>query len=393
MKRKYRLVISNTYGHPNVGDEAILCAMLNTLQSGIDDVQIAVLTQRKEFTSQRYQNIVAVNSQALAGTVDTYRVIQNADLLIVGGGGIIQDVTSVGNLLFHLSRPLMAIHLEIPFVCYALGVGPIQKRLGRNFTKLVLSRALAITVRDRESSDLLRQIGIPQNLVTVTADPALVLPAALEFTSDPLFQKLLRLKKGGKHLIGISLRPFSQESRIFPDRKRHDKGKIFDIMVKTVAYLIDRYDFHAVFFSMHPEQDDDLGKDFLKQLARPAQTTFVSGTLLPSQMLSIIGLTDLMVGMRLHALILAARSSIPVVALSYQPKVAGFLQLIAQEDFLILPDSWEFSNLIRKIESAWNQRQKISQEIDLKLPILQLEAKRNLDMVMSALSGTQVNDI
>lgn len=382
-------MLSNTYGHPNIGDEAILQAMLDTLFSNLPAVQISVLTSRKNFTALRYPRISAINSQTVSGIVDTYRVIKACDLLILGGGGIIQDATSFGNLLFHLSRPLMAIWLGKPFICYALGVGPLRIKLGRTLTRLVLNRANKIMVRDGDSFYLLQEIGINKNLISITADPALTLSPAPESQNGPHYKRLLSLKASGKPLIGISLRPFSEESRMLPDKSRYVKGSIFNTMVSVATDFANRYDAHLVFFSMHPEQDDQIGIDFVEQLNLPEQSTFIPGSLLPTQMLSIIAVTDLVIGMRLHALILAACSSIPVVALSYQPKVAGFMRQIGQEEYLIPPHNWHHAILLEKIESAWLGREKIYQEINLKLPELQMKANQNLNTVLSFLKESQ----
>ncbi|OGB87437.1 hypothetical protein A3J44_00135 [candidate division WOR-1 bacterium RIFCSPHIGHO2_02_FULL_45_12] len=50
----------------------------------------------------------------------------------------------------------------------------------------------------------------------------------------------------------------------------------------------------------------------------------------PNEMLAIIANLDLLIGMRLHSLIFAAQNAVPMLGLSYDPKVAAFMKSIDQ---------------------------------------------------------------
>jgi len=384
-----RIVLSNTYGHPNVGDEAILTSMISVISESIRNVQITVLSRRPRVTEKNHPYVQVIHSGVIKGVLKTLRAIKDADLLIIGGGGIIQDSTSLGNLLFHLSRPLIAWLCRTPFVCYSLGVGPLRTKVARFLVSLILRKAIHITVRDQSSGDLLSQIGIPPRRVRCTADPAFL----LKYPKDPLenimYRKIYRLKQQGKPVVGISLRPFTSTYNLLGHGSyEKNYGKLPDIMVDVSKFLIDEIDANFVFFSMHPEQDDVLGELFLKNIDDPDRSVFVPGSLSPAEMLSAIGLSDLFIGMRLHALIFASMSLVPLIALSYQPKVEGVMKLLGQEDYIVQPPKWNVENLVTMVRKAWDKRISIKSEIGLRIPSLQDNAWEDVESIVSILKNS-----
>ena len=49
---------------------------------------------------------------------------------------------------------------------------------------------------------------------------------------------------------------------------------------------------------------------------------------LPSEILGTMGLMDVNIGVRLHALVFSAVMNVPTIGISYDPKIDGFLELI-----------------------------------------------------------------
>lgn len=102
-------------------------------------------------------------------------------------------------------------------------------------------------------------------------------------------------------------------------------------------------------------------------------------------LLSIIAGCDMMVGMRLHALILAAAAGVPSVALAYDPKVAAFMQASGQGDAvydLSTPDADALAALIGRI---WSERDERASALQAALPGLQAKARRNCDAALALL--------
>ena len=93
-----KILLSGYYGFDNAGDEAVLYAILQSLRKAIPDGEITVLSNQPEQTEAQYK-VRAVdrwNKKAL------YREVKNCDLLISGGGSLLQDVTSKNGILYYL---------------------------------------------------------------------------------------------------------------------------------------------------------------------------------------------------------------------------------------------------------------------------------------------------
>ena len=85
-----RILISGYYGFNNIGDESILQAVVDNLRGKLSDIEVTVLSQNPDFTAQKYE-VHSVNRKSVK---DIVKAIKNCDLLISGGGSLLQDVTS-----------------------------------------------------------------------------------------------------------------------------------------------------------------------------------------------------------------------------------------------------------------------------------------------------------
>ncbi len=84
------IVISGYYGSKNAGDEAMLSAMLEVFSELNPKLHITVISSDPEYTRKRH-SVDAVN---WLNVVDILKVLKKADLLISGGGSLLQNVTS-----------------------------------------------------------------------------------------------------------------------------------------------------------------------------------------------------------------------------------------------------------------------------------------------------------
>ena len=69
-----------------------------------------------------------------------------------------------------------------------------------------------------------------------------------------------------------------------------------------------------------------------------------------NEMVSLIGRLQLVIGMRLHSLIFAAKASVPMIGLAYDPKIYGFLQYI-QEPYVFSLEDVTAEKLLRDVDA------------------------------------------
>jgi polysaccharide pyruvyl transferase CsaB len=376
-KEKPRIVLSNTYGHANIGDEAILFSMIADTGARLK-ADITLLSLFPERTRMLHSQVRVLYSGVARGMSNTYIAVKEADLLVVGGGGIIQDSTTLGNLLFHLSRVAMAIYTQTPFMCYAISVGPLHRQISSLLTAKLLAKAARITVRDELSATLLASIGVPEELIEVTADPVLLLDFPNRNTASA-YKKLAQVKQTGKAVLGVSLRPAVGRARSKSNvlSRLLEEEALLDHVADAARHFIYRNNGHVAFYSMHAGQDDSLGLRLRARLETENSFTFFPGTLSPPTMMSAVGLSDYFIGMRLHSLIFAARSHIPLIALGYAPKVHGFIQLLGQDKYILDKAEWTGSALTSALEALSSCSSSIRHELREAVPALQRRAERN----------------
>lgn len=373
--RPLRVVVSGYYGFGNLGDEAVLRAMLDALQKQWAQrqkqrpggcggaLQVVVLSNDAAQTKRLY-GVEAVNRWQVK---EVYRVLRDADLLVSGGGSLLQDVTGIKSLLYYLGVVWLALKLKKPVVFYAQGIGPVRTLSGQFLVRKIASRARLIIVRDEQSAKDLAGMGIARPPVYVTVDAALGLSCA-EINAQAGREILARFgirktgggtDKGPKEEIpaaGISgnvqkqagQETCHQQSRAGiqkPDSTIHfptsnlqpPTSKIAGISVRNwpgftkkerqaVARVADKLinqGWQVVFLPFHYPADVAVCREIAALMPKPAPVLEKNCTV--EEMVSVMKCLDLLIGMRLHALIFAAILNVPLVGISYDPKIDRFL--------------------------------------------------------------------
>lgn len=195
-----KLVISGYYGFGNAGDEAMLLAMVDALRAIDPQVEITVISGNPEDTRRRHE-VAAVHRLNLWGIA---KAICSSDLLISGGGSLLQDVTSGRSIFYYLGIMQIACLLRRPIMLYAQGIGPIRSKTARAFMKHIGNCIAGGTVRDEGSLTELAGLGVVTPNVTVTADPVLALSPVAAESGRAIIEKLGLSGEGP--LIGFSVR-------------------------------------------------------------------------------------------------------------------------------------------------------------------------------------------
>jgi polysaccharide pyruvyl transferase CsaB len=360
-----RVVLSGYYGFNNAGDEAILYAIIHTLRNIEPGIEITVLSNDPVKTARQY-NVKACRRWKLG---EVTKALLTCDLLISGGGSLLQDVTSKLSPLYYLGVILMAKLLEKPVIVYAQGIGPLKTRINRNLTSFILNRVNAITVRDQRSKDDLLAMGV-ERAITVTADPVLGLsPEAISpETGREILERNGLCTKAGQKLLGIYIRSWK------------DNAYLNDL-VKACDQLAGE-GWKIVFVPMQFPGDITISRQAAKQMKHEA--VVLKEMYSPEEILSITKNMDLVIGMRLHALIKGAVAGVPVVGLSYDPKVDRFLEQIGQQA-LISVENLRSETLIEMVNWTYSRREEISKDLQSRLSPMYQKAWQNARIALGLL--------
>lgn len=302
----HKIVLSGYYGFDNAGDEAVLYSIIQALRSEYNEaVEITVLSNKPEDTARDF-NVQAVNRWEMK---TVFKAIKNADLLISGGGSLLQDVTSNRSVIYYTMVIGIAKMLRKKIVFYAQGVGPLSQSLSQKLVKRAGNKADQIFVRDGGSKALLEKIGVSKTPIEVVVDPVV----GMNLSDEQWNEGKTLLDQAGvdfnKKTLGFYLRNWTMES---------------DFCVRF-AQMVNRVcgeEYTAVFIPMHYPADVEIAKEVAKHLTCPY--TVVDALYSPQQILAMTKHIDYVIAMRLHGLIMAANAGTPFLGISYDPKIGAF---------------------------------------------------------------------
>lgn len=298
------------YGFENTGDEAILQAIIQQFKEVLPETELTALTYKAQHTIERYGiNVVSRNHFK-----DIIKAIRKSDFVISGGGSLLQDVTSSRSLIYYLTIIYLAKKLGKKTMFYGNGFGPITKPFNRRLAKYIVNKVDIISVRDYQSKQELRSLGINKD-IRITADATFAMDLPEDETVERIYEK--ENIDTSKQLIGVSV------------RRWHGQEAYKKIIAKTCDDLIDK-GYEIVFIPMQYPDDIDISREIAYIMDR--RPKIVEGNYTPKEVVGIISKLYLLVGMRLHSLIFAAIANVPMVGLEYDPKISSFLQLVNQEN-------------------------------------------------------------
>jgi polysaccharide pyruvyl transferase CsaB len=288
-----KFLINGYFGFGNAGDEAVLAAMLDHLGAASPGATFCATSGDPQNTKATF-GCDAVGRQAPRELV---AALNASDVFLSGGGSLVQDVTSVRNVVYYTSLIRLARLSRKPVMIYAQGVGPLHQSISRKLARAAFNAATLLTVRDPESAELLRKIGVTQP-VEITADPVWGLEAR-----GPIV-------KTKRWMVALRSWPHTDEGAI-------------SRVVKAIRAAAAPVGAQLSFLPMQPGRDHEI----LQGLTEPDEILETRGKH-PGEVLALAASCELMLAMRLHALIFAASQGVPVVAFDYDPKVASLAKLL-----------------------------------------------------------------
>jgi polysaccharide pyruvyl transferase CsaB len=370
----FRVGISGSYGGLNLGDEAILEGIVTELRQALP-VEITIFSRHPEDTLARHRVERAVPVREMSRD-EVLPEIERLDLFILGGGGILFDAEAH----LYLREVALAQERQVPVMVYAVGAGPLRDPAAQRLTRTCLTRAAAVTVRERRALQVLEEIGVHRE-IEITADPALLVKP------EPLPADVLKRESlEGRRLVGISVR---EPGAAAPDI---DENHYHALLANAADYMVDRLDADLVFVPMERQVlDIQHCHAVVAKMTHAQRATVLKGEYTSGQMLTIIGQFAFAVGMRLHFLIFAALQRVPFVALPYASKVTGFLDALEMP----MPPLQQVNagRLIAHIDRSWDFRRDLQDRIDRALPALQERAREtNRIAVRLLLNRTSVEE-
>ena len=285
------LLLCGYYGEHNLGDDALLQVLLQ----GLPGSAPLMITAHDQAEVQGMAPLACiVNRRSLRASL--IAVLQ-ADVLILGGGSLLQDSTSFRSLIYYLLLIALARLRRRRVVLWGQGLGPLRRSMSRWLVRCALPFCSAASWRDQASLRL-AQAWAPNLPMCMAADPVWQMP------SQPWI--------GGGHIV-LSWRPTDLLD-----------GPRWQRLLHALDSVAASLDVSVCWMAFHQHQDGPLLDALVAQKLVPAKLLARSTTVIPRSLdhvFELVSTARLVLPMRLHALILARLVGCPMAALSYDPKV------------------------------------------------------------------------
>ncbi len=310
-KRGCDIIISGYYGFENIGDDSLLTSIIAGIHERIEDARITVLAKHP----RRLAKICGVKTINRFNLPRIALEMRKAKLLISGGGSLLQDGTSKKSLYYYVCIIKMAKMMNLDLMLYSNGLGPLRSEYGRKATADIISKADYISFREAESLEFAKSLCDKREL-RLTADPAFLLePAADEWLRHIMKREGIK----GKFFVASI-----KDGNNF-DGSATDEAAI-DIFAREIGAAADKYGMTPIFVPMYPSRDDDITELLLKKCGRGK----ILRGLTASELLGLLKRAEFVIGTRLHMLIFAASAGVPMLGISYDPKINGFMNYIGE---------------------------------------------------------------
>jgi len=305
------VVICGAYGRGNAGDDAILEAIVSEMRSIDPDMPITVMSRNPKATKLEHR----VNSFFIFNLLKMYRSFRKAKLYINGGGSLIQDVTSSRSLFFYLYTLRSAKKRGANVMMYGCGIGPLLREQNIRLASRILSKYVdIITLREDDSLQTLREMHVKGPRISLSADPALTLKSAHEQRIVQIMQEE-GLDPNESYLC-LSMRPWANVE------------SIIDAVAACADYAYEAYGMKTVFLPIELPIDLAVSE---KVAAKMKHTPHIIRTrYTASETIGLMARMRAVMAMRLHALVFAATTGVPIAGIVYDKKVSGFIKYLGQ---------------------------------------------------------------
>jgi polysaccharide pyruvyl transferase WcaK-like protein len=282
-----------------------------------------------------------------AHTIRAAREVRSLDMVMVPGGGALDDTWGGpwGHPWSLFKWSALCRYSAVPFLFVSVGKCAVKKRLSRFFVRKSLGRAAYRSYRDAES-----KLAV-QSLIGACSDP--VFPD-LAFSYPQAKIQSESAEIADSYRLGIGFSPIAyRDPRAWPTADNNYYAAYVRRMSEVVKWLHERHD---LFFFSTDSPDASVIKDIQDELNRTgARDISIPSVIAPPQqtvagLLRGIAPAQLVIASRLHGVILAHFQRIPVLALSFDPKVESHMRAIGHEDYCLKLDDFQFGTFVERFE-------------------------------------------
>ena len=308
-----------------------------------------------------------------------------ADLVVVSGGDVFASLYGVmERYVRQLDLPLAK---GVPVLFLGQSIGPFENEAERALFSRT-ARRCRVTVREQISYDYLtRDLGLPEERVTLTADPAFLLH--VDDATRTRMLEAYELKPGTYAAFALS-RGIVKFRKL--EAEQHLRACVE--ATRTLIELTGRAVLVPHVQPSHSEAENDLllAREVKTALGDDPRCVVLDRAFHTSvEFKAVLGEAVFAVAERTHGAIGAMSSGVPALSIGYSIKAEGVLrQLLQDEDLLsrsLLPvTDFAPGHASAVVRTAWEAREAFRNELDRNLPQVKERARLNFTIARDMVS-------
>jgi polysaccharide pyruvyl transferase WcaK-like protein len=294
--------------------------------------------------------VLAIIPREILHVVAGYRFLQTKDLLIVCGGGQLNEEWggAWGQPFALFKWALLARIARVPYVFASVGVGNVTSTASRLFVSAALRMASYRSYRDKNTREIATGL-----MGRVTADP--IVPDLAFSLPCELLPVPLGIREMAQDKTVVAISPISYAK---PGMWYFEDRALYDRYVHEMAQVISRllkHDYFLVIVCSSLGHDESVIPDLLGRLDEESKQRLDGQVHIPKittwkHLLATLRGVDLLIASRLHSTILGFISEIPTIAISCEPKVDWVMEDLGQTDYLLQFRDFTSTHVIERLD-------------------------------------------
>ncbi|WHZ57593.1 polysaccharide pyruvyl transferase family protein [Metabacillus hrfriensis] len=348
-----KIAIVGNYGNRNAGDDAILSGLIHTMFTINKDIEITVFTNNKDNTdtvegvvkeSLIYKEKKSKLVNIIFSIKEILKLKQKFDIVILGGGGILMDMYP-RDLPLYWFIVKNIVKRDGTLIVHGVGAGPLKTSLGKKIVKNILNSSKVISVRDEKSKKILNELISGNRSIEIIGDPA--------FGNEHLAIS----REAGVKKIGITVLPYFADY-YWPEYDKEKFEQYKNNIIKLIHGLSENKNNQIYLYSTKYPDDHRLANEIYQETKK--QNVILNEEILsPKSLIEFTQDLDLVVGTRLHSLIIGLLVNASIYGIGYHHKVEGFFGEMELENNFFKIDELNVDKLIEEINQSESNKNNI----------------------------------
>jgi polysaccharide pyruvyl transferase WcaK-like protein len=305
-----------------------------------------------------FKLLIGRNDKALLS--DSFHAIATSDVVIDRGGPFFAARNRFLNIsLYRYAYPLLiARKFGVPFGFAPGSHGPFTSKWSRWFVRKLFDDAAFIMARDAKSKEELVACSINPERIALTLDSAFWVEACMSERVKRAMD-VCGLEPG--QFLAVTTRQWHADRQ----RRYHRE------LAATIDALVPRYFCRAVLVTNVVDPSGQITDDkpateaLFEMIQQKDYVSVLTEDLRPDELVGLYGQAQLVLGTRLHSVIMALAAGTPAVAVSYVGhKTHGLMQLVGLPQYTLDLDTFSGEAAVPLVLSALSTRDQIGERIE-----------------------------